>query len=170
VDSTAAYLLLQTTLDARKVLGSIRREGAVVWAENLYGPHQIGALLAAPDEGTLIEHVEDVRARRYVTALDARRIKRVPGEPDQPLPRFTEPIHAMLLVNVNYREAKERVVADRLRQTAGVVTSHTMWGPTDIVALVEAPDHEAMRNLICDEIKVLPGVASNTTLYAYPAT
>ena len=41
-------------------------------------------------------------------------------------------------------------------------------GPTDIVAIAEASDHESMRNIICYEIKTMKGVSSNTTLYCYP--
>jgi hypothetical protein len=69
---------------------------------------------------------------------------------------------------VNYREEKERVVTYHLRQVEGIRLARAMWGPADIIVVAEAGDHESMRNLICDQIKVMKGVASCTTLYCYP--
>lgn len=164
----AAFLLIKTNLNAFRVLSSIKSSKLVVWANNVYGPYQIVAYVESDSEKEITEFIEDVRSRRFVTELDARRVKVIPQDDKLKPFKIGKPISAVLLVNVNYKEEKERVVTWNLRKISGVKIARAMWGPTDIVVIVEASDHEAMRNLICDDIKVLKGVANNTTLYCYP--
>jgi DNA-binding Lrp family transcriptional regulator len=74
----------------------------------------------------------------------------------------------VLHITVDHRVEKERVIVERLRALPSIAFARAMWGPADVIAIVEAPDPETLRDVICDQVKVLPGVASNTTLYCYP--
>jgi len=164
----AAFLLIKTNLNASRVLNSIKQNKLVVWANQVYGPYQIVAYAESENEKELTELIEDIRSRRFITELDARRVKVIPQDDKLKPFKINKSVSAVLLVNVNYKEEKERVVTWNLRKISGVKIARAMWGPTDIVVIVEASDHESMRNLICDDIKVLKGVTNNTTLYCYP--
>ena len=113
------------------------------------------------------DRVEAVRAHAHVR-LDARLCKHLPGDESLPPLRVLRPESSVLLVNVDYRQAKEREVVFEMRRNPSVSLARAMWGPSDIIAVVEAPDGEAMRTVVCDEIKVLRGVVSTCTLYGYP--
>jgi DNA-binding Lrp family transcriptional regulator len=165
----AAFFLVRTQLDGFKVAGSVSRTPTVKWVTNVYGPDQIVAFAESGSELEIVEAAEDLRSRRFISSLDVRRVKIVPDDELLKPFEFAHPHRAVLLINVDYTQAKEREVCYRLRAIEGVVYSRTMWGPADIVTLVEGSDHENLRNLICDEIKTLSGVKSNTTLYCYPA-
>jgi|SRR5580658_5207437 DNA-binding Lrp family transcriptional regulator len=164
----AAFSLIRTDLDALKVRGSVARTPAVEWAANVYGPHQIVAFSQSESEAELVAAAEDLRSRRFIVDLDVRRVKVIPHDDELTPFQFSHPHRAVLLINVDYEKKRERDVCYTLRGIKGVVYARTMWGPADIVALVEGQDHETLRNLICDEIKVSTGVKSNTTLYCYP--
>jgi DNA-binding Lrp family transcriptional regulator len=169
--STECFIFIKTNLNARRVLsGAVLSMPEVFWAKVVYGPYQIAAYLRSDDERALTGAIEELRAARPVLELDVRRCKPLPE--DAALPPFADaggkPVRACLLINVDYRQEKERVVTLNLRQLQGVTKANAMWGPTDIVALVEAEDHESLRNLICDDIKVMKGIATNTTLFCYP--
>lgn len=163
----AAYLLIKTNLDARKVLKSVGNSSNVKWSNNVYGPYQVVAYAETETYEQLSEFIEDIRSRRYVTELDARMVKTIPKDELLGSVKTTKKQTAVLLVNVNYKEEKERIVTYHLREIKGVKWARAMWGPADIIVIVEADDHESMRNLICDEIKTMKGVLSNTTLYCY---
>jgi len=165
----AAFALIRTDLDAFKVRGSVARTPTVEWATNVYGPHQIVAFAQSESEAGLVAAAEDLRSRRFISDLDLRRVKVIPGDESLSQLEFSHPHRAVLLINVDYEKERERDVCYKLRDIKGVVYARTMWGPADIVALVEGPDHEALRNLICDEIKVANGVKTNITLYCYPS-
>lgn len=139
-----------------------------MWAKAIYGPYQIVAYLEAGDEAKVVNVIEEMRSIEGINEIDARRVKVIPKDDELAGFSLTKPINAVLLINVNYKEEKERVVTWNLREVPGVAYARAMWGPTDIVAIVEADDHESMRNLICDDIKVLKGVRENSTLYCYP--
>ena len=167
---SAAFILIKTELNAHKVLGSIKESHLVKWASNIYGPYQIIAYVEDDenDRPEVIEkYLEDLRSRRFITELDARVVKGVPG--DEKLKSFSVDgeVSAALLINVNYKEEKERYVTYNLREIEGVAWARAMWGPNDIIAIVTGADHEELRNLICDDIKTLKGVQTNTTLYCY---
>ena len=101
--------------------------------------------------------------------MDARMCKAIPG--DEELGAMVTPAKpevAVLLICVDHHFVKEREVTWKLREHPSVAWARAMWGPDDIVAVVEAGEHEAMRNVICDDVKVMKGVVRNCTLYAYP--
>lgn len=164
----AAFFLVQTQLDGFKVAGSVARTPTVKWVTNVYGASQIVAFAESESEVEIVDAAEDLRSRRFISALDVRRVKIIPNDEKLTPLQFSEPHRAVLLINVDYDKARERDVCYTLRGIKGVVYARTMWGASDIVALVEGNDHETLRNLICDEIKTLAGVKSNTTLYCYP--
>jgi DNA-binding Lrp family transcriptional regulator len=165
----SAFALIRTDLDAFKVRGSVVRTPTVEWAANVYGPHHIIAFAQSESEAELVAAAEDLRSRRFISDLDLRRVKVVPGDESLSQFEFSHPHRAALLINVDYTKERERDVCYYLRGVKGVVYARTMWGPADIVALVEGADHETLRNLICDEIKTASGVKTNTTLYCYPS-
>ncbi len=164
-----AFLLIRTTSDARKLARRLAAKSWIEWAAAAYGPYPVVAYAHADDPERLCRRVEGLRSAPRVLELDARVCKPIPG--DETLGPFatTKPEVAVLLITVDYRIRKERVLTQTLRTIPQVKMARAMWGPTDIIAVVEEADHEAMRNLICDRIKILPGVHSNTTLYCYPA-
>jgi hypothetical protein len=166
--SQAAFLLLATRQDATEMARRLAQAEGVVWASAAYGPHCVVGYAEAASPNKLAAFVERIRTSDGVDMLDARVCKPIPGDEGLPPLELSEPEVAMLLINVDYALAKEREVAYRLRENARVRLVRAMWGPADIIAVLEAPDHETMRNVICDEVKVLRGVASNTTLYCYP--
>jgi nitrate reductase NapAB chaperone NapD len=163
----AAFLLIKTNLNAYHVVRSIRNEKHVQWASAVYGPYQIVAYIESENQRELAEFIESIRTQRRILELDARMCKVIPGDQELKPFKITKPEFAVLLINVNYKEEKERIVTINLRRLKGVLLSRAMWGPADIVVVVEEQNHELMRNLICDKIKTLKGVLTNTTLYCY---
>ena len=164
----ASFLLFQLHADANAFVENIRVSPHVRWAAPVYGPFQAVAYAEASDQRTLTAWIETLRATPETSALDARAVKAIPEDHALGDFRVRAPERSVLLIDVDYREEKERVVTLKLREIPGVVVARAMWGPADIIAIVEAADHEAMRNLICDRVKTLAGVRSNTTLYCYP--
>lgn len=164
----SAFLLVKTDGNSSVVLSNIINNGSILWAKAVYGPYQIVVYLEADNELEMVKTIENLRGMEGIKEIDARRVKIIPKDEELTTFSITKPVSAVLLINVNYKEEKERVVTWNLRAVNGVVYSRAMWGPTDIVAIVEADDHEAMRNLICDDIKVLKGVRENSTMYCYP--
>lgn len=164
----AAFLLIKTNLNAYHVLRSIRIEKFVQWASAVYGPYQIVAYIESESRKEITEFIEGMRTQRRILELDARMCKVIPEDQELKPFKITMPESALLLINVNYKEERERIVTINLRKLKGVLLSRAMWGPSDIIVIVEAENHELIRNLICDEIKTLKGVLSNTTLYCYP--
>lgn len=166
----AAFLLMTTRGSLRDIARRLGPEEGVVWASPVYGPYCLVAYAQAPTGRDLASFVERVRVSPCIDGLDARMCKRIPGDDDLPPFEAPEAEAAVLLINVDYRQEKERSVVYSLRANKSVRLVRAMWGPADIIAVVGASDHEVMRNVICDEIKMIKGVASNTTLYCYPRT
>lgn len=164
----AAFLLIKTNLNAFKVINSVKESSLVKWASVVYGPYQIIAYVQTGSDSEMVNFIEDLRSRRFITELDARMVKIIPDDDKIPSLLISKAKVAALLINVNYKEEKERVVTYNLRKISGIQLARAMWGPADIIAVVEADDAEAMRNKICDEIKTMKGIISNTTLYCYP--
>ena len=164
----SSFILIKTNLNARRVLGSVQQSKLVKWSSVCYGPYQIVAYVQAETDAELTDYIEDLRAHRFIMELDARLVKVIPQDED--LMDFTVSKNkvCVLGINVNYKEEKERVVTYNLRKIDGIKLARAMWGPTDIFAIIEAEDGEAMRNKICDEVKTMKGVISNTTYYCYP--
>ena len=164
----AAFLLIKTNSNAIKIANSIEQYSPVAWASVVYGPYQIVAYIEGKDERELSEFIEVVRSRTDIAELDARMCKSL-AEDEKLTPfKIEKPNSAVLLISVNYREEKEKITTYNLRRLDGIKLARAMWGPTDIIALVEAIDQEAMRNLICDRVKSMKGVETNMTLYCYP--
>jgi DNA-binding Lrp family transcriptional regulator len=164
----AAFLLIKTKQNPLKIIHRIKKERQFMWGNAVYGPYQAVTYIEAGDDKELAMTVEKIRSLSGIDNLDARMCKLIPE--DEKLEKFEikNDKTAILLVNVNYKEEKERIVTYNLRKIKGVNLARAMWGPADIIVLAEARDGEEMRNLICDKIKTLKGVASNTTLYCYP--
>ena len=166
----AAFLLIKTKLNAFKVLKSVKKLSLVKWASVVYGPYQIVAYVEGNTDIEIAQYIEDLRSRKSITELDARMVKVLPNDEQIPALNISQEKVAVLLINVNYREELERNVTYNLRKVEGIKLARAMWGPTDIIAIVEAQNAESMRNRICDDVKVMRGVKSNITLYCYPAT
>jgi hypothetical protein len=166
---SAAFLLIKSSTDAYSQAAAIGRLSQVEWAVPVFGPHQVVAYASADGLGELTAFIESIRGAEGVLELDARMCKAIPG--DEKLGAMAvpdKPEVAVLLIGVDHHVVKEREVTWKLREHPAVVWARAMWGPDDIVAIVEAPEHEAMRDVICDDVKVMLGVVRNCTLYAYP--
>ena len=164
----AAFLLIKTNTNAYGAVPSIRNEEYVRWASATYGPYQIVAYVDSEGRRELTDFIEGMRTREEIAELDARMCKPIPGDEELSGFEITKPESTVLLIGTNYREEKERIITYNLRELKGIKFARAMWGPADIIAVAEADDHESMRNLICDQVKIMKGVLSNITLYSYP--
>ncbi|MBI2370717.1 MAG: Lrp/AsnC ligand binding domain-containing protein [Deltaproteobacteria bacterium] len=54
-------------------------------------------------------------------------------------------------------------VLNKLRQVSGVLEAAAVYGEVDLIAKVEAPDHDALDDLILDRIQSIPEVESTQT-------
>ncbi|NEP57314.1 MAG: Lrp/AsnC family transcriptional regulator [Symploca sp. SIO2G7] len=161
------YLLIQSDLDIRKVTGSLSAISNVVWVSPIYGPDNIVAYLEADSAAEMENVIEDIRARRYIKAVDSRPCKVIPGQQENPKVEFTLPVRACLMINVDYHTLKERDLVSFLKGKPYSVQVRACWGPSDTIALIEAKDNEDLRNIVCDEIKIYPGVKSLSTRVCY---
>ena len=150
-----AFLLVTPNRNSFSFLAELAQHDIVHWARPVYGPHPVVAYAMADSGSVLTEFAEKLRDRDDVAALDVRICKAIPGDEELQPPVISGPETAVLLINVNYSLERERDVTYKLRQFRQIKLARAMWGPADIVAVVEEQDHESMRNLICDEIKVL---------------
>jgi len=164
----AAFLLMKTRVNAKELARELGAKPWIRWASEVYGPFPIIGYAEADNQLQLTENIEILRTDTRIGEIDARMCKWIPGDEDLQRLQVTRPETAVLLINVNYSEEKERIVTYKLRELMSVSLARAMWGPADIIAVVEEDSHETMRNLICDQIKTMKGVASNTTLYCYP--
>lgn len=164
----AAFLLIRTAEDTPSFTHALASRDGIRWCRPAFGPYQVVAYAEARTREDLIELIEALRTKPGVTELDARVCKPIPEDNALPDLALSKSETALLLINVDYRVEKERVVTCALRRLEGIVWARAMWGPADIIAIVEADDQESIRNLICDQVKVSKGVITNTTLYCYP--
>ncbi len=58
---------------------------------------------------------------------------------------------------------KSRDVADALRSLQGVETVDAVTGPYDIIAIVEAPDLNAVGSLVTSQIHTISGIVRTVT-------
>ncbi|MFQ6001210.1 MAG: Lrp/AsnC ligand binding domain-containing protein [Anaerolineae bacterium] len=72
-------------------------------------------------------------------------------------------MRAYVLINV---ERDPTAVAQDLSQIEGVKEADALFGPTDVIALVEAPDMEGLENLLL-QIYGVGGVVSTDTRIAF---
>jgi hypothetical protein len=154
--------------NAWEVARTLGEQAWIRWVSPTYGPYPIVAYAQAKSHDELVQRIEELRADTNVVELDARMCKHIPGDEDLEPLVVSSPEVAVLLINVDLTREKERIVAYNLRKMAAVQLARAMWGPTDIIAVVEEDEHESMRDLICDHVKTMNGVASNMTLYCYP--
>ena len=165
----ASFLLIKTRGNAHGLVNKLtkRREEGVIWSLPIYGPYQVICYIEQSSYPEMERYVEMLREEPEFQEIDARRVKPIPE--DLELASFTTsaPEVAALLIRVDYRIQRERDLTLQLRRINGVTFARAMWGPDDIIALVEAQNPEEMRNLICDDIKVIPSVSGNVTLYGY---
>ncbi len=164
----SAFLLMKPRTNAWDVARTLGEQAWIQWVSPTYGPYPVVAYAQAKSQDELAQRIEELRADSNVVELDARMCKHIPGDEDLEPLVVSSPEVAVLLINVDYTQEKERIVTHNLRKMATVRLARAMWGPTDIIAIVEEDEHEPMRDLICDDVKTLNGVASNTTLYCYP--
>lgn len=165
---SAAFLLIKTGQSAYDVAQMTGEQILTTWASAVFGPYQVAAYLEADTTDELISAIESLRQRPEIADLDARICKVIPADTELEPLETSKSETAVLLINVDYKIELERVVTVNLRKLGGMAIARAMWGPADIIAVVEADDRESMRDLICDEVKVMKGVLSNSTLYCYP--
>lgn len=161
------FLLVHTDLDARKVTDSLSKISNVIWVSPVYGPDHIVAYLESDSPAEMEETIEDIRARRYIKSIDSRPCKVIPGHEEKPGIDFTMPVRACLMINVDYHTLKERDLVSFLNSKPYSVQVRACWGPSDTIALIQAMDNEELRNIVCDEIKLYPGVKSLSTRVCY---
>jgi DNA-binding Lrp family transcriptional regulator len=161
------FLLVQTDLDSRKVAGSLSKIPNVTWVSPSYGPDHIFAYLEADSSAEMEEVIEEIRARRYIKYIDSRPCKVIPGQEEKPGVKFTLPVRACLMINVDYHTLKERDLVSFLKSKPYSVKVRACWGPSDTIALIEANNNEDLRNIVCDEIKLYSGVKSLSTRVCY---
>lgn len=70
-------------------------------------------------------------------------------------------VKAFILIDTAPGKARE--VAGRLRGVKGVTAAHTVAGPHDIIALVEAADVTSLGELVVHQIQSVNGVSRSLT-------
>ena len=168
--NAAGFFLFKTSVPSLELLEYLKTREEVRWAAAVFGPYQVVGYVMAPDYPHLARTAEKLRQTPGVVHLDARMVKPIPEDDHLDKMEICGPERSVLLINVDYRKETERAVTLKIRRIPQIVLARAMWGPDDIIAIAQADDHEGMRNLICDQVKVMPAVSGTTTLYCYPAT
>jgi len=75
-------------------------------------------------------------------------------------------IKAYVLVVANPGATKQ--VYSALQQVKGVIESHEVMGPYDIVAEIEVENLSDVPPILSDHIRTIPGVESTTSLVTFP--
>ena len=70
-------------------------------------------------------------------------------------------VRAFILIDTSPGKAKE--VVQKLRGVKGVIQSHTVTGPHDIIALVESADVSSLGELVVQNIQSVAGVNRSLT-------
>ncbi|MEM8955891.1 MAG: Lrp/AsnC ligand binding domain-containing protein [Verrucomicrobiota bacterium] len=166
-DRSEAFLLCKTNSSALDLADALAGDTGIAWAQPVFGPFPVVAYLSATNRKDLTTSIESLRLRSEIHQLDARFCKFIPGDDELSAPETSQPERAVLLIGVDLSVAKEREVTYALRSLDQVVLARAMWGPDDIIIIIEESDRESMRNFICDVVKVTKGVKSVSTLYAY---
>jgi len=68
------------------------------------------------------------------------------------------------IVLINTEIGSETEVFNSLKTIEGVREVYETYGMYDIVAVVEAPTHDAIRDIIINKIRKIPHVKSTTTM------
>jgi DNA-binding Lrp family transcriptional regulator len=75
-------------------------------------------------------------------------------------------IKAYVLVVTNPGETKN--VYNAARAITGVVEAHEVMGPYDIVIEIEVSSLSEVPPILSDQIRVIPGIESTTSLVTFP--
>ncbi len=75
-------------------------------------------------------------------------------------------VKAYVLIVANPGATKDVYAA--LQNVQGVVESHEVMGPYDIVAEIEAENLSDVPPILSDHIRTIPGVESTTSLVTFP--
>ena len=70
-------------------------------------------------------------------------------------------MNAYILISAEAGKIKE--TAEALSKIQGVKTAHPCWGQPDVIAFVEAPDQNALSELVLSKIQSVDGVTSTST-------
>ena len=71
------------------------------------------------------------------------------------------PTKAYILIETSV--GKSREVAEKLKSLDGVLSVDAVTGPFDIIAVVDAPDLNAVGNLVTSQIHTINGLTRTTT-------
>lgn len=71
------------------------------------------------------------------------------------------PTKAYILIETSV--GKSREVAEKLKSLDGVMSVDAVTGPFDIIAVVDAPDLNAVGNLVTSQIHTINGLTRTTT-------
>lgn len=71
------------------------------------------------------------------------------------------PVQAFIFIECTVGKAKE--VAKKVARISGVRLSHAVTGAYDVIALIEAPDVNALGTTIVSKIQGVPGVLRTST-------
>lgn len=168
ITNAAGFFLFRTNQPSSELLELLTTLDEINWAAAVFGPYQVISYIQTNNYKQLAEIAEQLRGDALITHLDARMVKPIPEDKALNGIEISRRELSVLLINVDYRKETERAVTLKIRQLPQIVLARAMWGPDDIIAIAQADDHESMRNLICDQVKTLPAVSGNTTLYCYP--
>ncbi|MCB0993841.1 MAG: Lrp/AsnC ligand binding domain-containing protein [Acidimicrobiales bacterium] len=76
-------------------------------------------------------------------------------------------IRAFVLINA--RADRIKALGPELADLEGVVEAHSIAGHIDLVAVVAAPSHEAIADIVTGAISVLDGIEHTETLISFRA-
>lgn len=154
------YLALQVPPGARPALVNLLQDFTEV--EEVSVVHggldlDLFLLASAPEEGdlyytllpALVAHTGGVPR-----VLPARRTVRTACEEG-------EKMLAYVMMRVPGKDVDR--VLDALKELPGVLEASTVYGETDVIAKVQAPDPEALDELVIERIHAIPGVESTRT-------
>ncbi len=71
---------------------------------------------------------------------------------------------ATALVLINTEVGCEEDVFEELGRAEGVVEAYIVYGVYDVVAKIEAPDMEALKDIVSKKIRRIPKIRSTITL------
>lgn len=71
------------------------------------------------------------------------------------------PVQAFIFLECTVGKAKE--VSRKVAKISGVQISHAVTGAYDVVALIEAPDVNALGTAVVSKIQAVPGVLRTST-------
>ena len=75
-------------------------------------------------------------------------------------------IRAFILIENSVGRSNDVVAA--LRGTKGVTSADRVTGPYDIIAVIEAPDLEAVGDIVTNRVHRVPGIVRTVTSLAVP--